>query len=201
MAYRNTLANSRPMFTPDYFEPERIQLATEELPLRLLQQTDSDKLSDYFSQLSAATRQYFAPHPFDQATVASICATLNPAEIVRLVVTDANDERILAYTLLLNGTVPSDTRRLEALGIDLDPSTDCSLAPSIADAYQSQGVGKFIMEKALSIAQATGKQRIILWGGVQAANQRAVNYYQKYGFVTINEFERNGLKYDMWRTL
>ena len=185
----------------DCFNPERIQLQTEELTLRLLQQTDADKLFDYFNQLSATTRQYFAPHPFDQTTVASICATLNPAELVRLVVSDGSDARILAYTLLLNGTTPSDTRRLEALGIELDLATDCSLAPSIADAYQSQGLGKPIMEKVLSIARATGKKRIILWGGVQAANQRAVSYYQKFGFLKIKEFERNGPNYDMWLTL
>lgn len=42
-----------------------------------------------------------------------------------------------------------------------------------------------------------GTKRIILWGGVQAGNEKAVSYYLKHGFRTVGQFEHNGNNYDM----
>ena len=39
--------------------------------------------------------------------------------------------------------------------------------------------------------------KIILWGGVQSTNERAVNFYKQLGFVTLGTFEYNGLNQDM----
>ena len=172
-------------------------LSGEQITIRLLEPADAPKLITYFDNLSEQTKHYFSPHPFDSASVQHICDTLNPNQLVRLVATSIDNQKIIAYVLLLPGASPSDTARYQELGIRLQPETDYSFAPSIADTYQSRGLGGHLLQKAIAIAQATAKNRVILWGGVQASNERAVRYYQKYGFVKMTEFERNGLNYSM----
>ncbi|WP_020596875.1 GNAT family N-acetyltransferase [Spirosoma panaciterrae] len=182
--------------------PETIHLSPDEpIVIRLLDSTDAPKLTGYFKGLSAETRSYFAPHSFVEETVRHICKTLNPAEIVRLVATSADNQTIVAYVLLLSGATPSDAARFQTLGIPIHAETDFSIAPSIADVYQSRGLGSHLMKKALTIARAMNKQRIILWGGVQTRNVRAHRYYQKYGFVEVGQFENEVLNYDMYLTL
>ena len=181
------------------FAPTPIILsATESITIRLLESTDAPKLLAYFNNLSDQTKSYFGPHSFDKETVNTICATLNPTECVRLVAV-SSDDQLIAYTLLQSGATPSDTGRYNALGININPETDCSLAPSIADAYQSRGLGNHLMTRALTLARTLGKKRVILWGGVQTRNERAVRYYRKYGFMELAPFEHNDVaNYDMY---
>lgn len=181
-----------------HFTPETVRLSPDELiTIRLLDAADAPKLTAYFKDLSDQTKQYFAPHSFIEETVRHICKTLNPNEIVRLIATPTDDQKIIAYTLLLAGATPSDTARYQALGIPVNTETDYSIAPSIADTYQSRGLGNHLMRKSLGIARAMNKRRIILWGGVQARNKRAIQYYQKYGFAKVGQFENDVLNYDM----
>ncbi|GAB4029365.1 GNAT family N-acetyltransferase [Spirosoma gilvum] len=179
--------------------PETIHLSSDEaVIIRLLDSSDAPKLTAYFKGLSDQTQSYFAPHSFVAETVQHICMNLNPAEIVRFVATSADDHQtIIAYVLLLSGATPSDAARFQTLGMPISAETDYSIAPSIADAYQSRGLGNHLMKKALAIARAMKKQRIILWGGVQARNDRAHRYYQKHGFVEVGQFENDVLNYDM----
>ncbi|MVM38362.1 GNAT family N-acetyltransferase [Spirosoma sp. HMF3257] len=187
-----------PDFTINPFDPINVILASgEPILIRLLESTDAPKLLDYFNGLSPQTRQFFGPHPFDSETVNIICATLNPNECARLVAFSQKHECIVAYVLVSAGATPSDVVRYKALGIELNPATDCSLAPSVADDYQSRGLGDYLMEKALAIARVMPKKRVILWGGVQARNERAVRYYRKFGFVELGQFETDVLNYDM----
>lgn len=175
-----------------------IQLSQgEKISIRLLEPADAPELTAYFNDLSEQTKRYFAPHSFIEETVRHICQTLNPNEIVRLIATPVDEPKIIAYVLLLSGATPSDRARYDALGIPVNPETDCSMAPSIADAYQSRGLGNHLMNTVLTIARSMHKQRIILWGGVQARNERAIQYYRKYGFVDVGQFENDVLNYDM----
>ncbi|UFH53824.1 GNAT family N-acetyltransferase [Spirosoma sp. KNUC1025] len=176
----------------------QVQLAqNESVTIRLLTPADAPELMNYVDGLSEKTRSYFAPHPFDWGTIQHICNTLDLTQVIRLVATPVNSTQIIAYVLLMSGATASDTARYQAAGIQLDTETDCSLAPSITDAYQSRGLGGQLLQKALEIAQAMGKKQVILWGGVQADNEQAFGFYRKYGFITIADFDRNGLNYAM----
>ena len=187
----------------DIFFHESITLSTNEsIIIRLLEPADAPKLIEYFNGLSDQTKNYFAPHSFIEETVHHICSTLNPDELIRLIAHSPDKQEIIAYTLLLAGATPSDTARYQTLGISINTETDYSIAPSIADAYQSRGLGGHLMTKALTLAKAIGKKRVVLWGGVQARNERAVRYYHRYGFVELGQFEHNGVSnYDMCLTL
>lgn len=79
----------------------------------------------------------------------------------------------------------------------LSNTSDCTFAPSVADAWQSCGVGNSLFQFILSSLKATEVKRIILWGGVQIDNEKAVNYYKKNAFKTLGQFYYNGENYDM----
>ena len=80
----------------------------------------------------------------------------------------------------------------------LHDETDCTLAPSVADAYQSQGLGSLMMQHLLGLLPRLGRQRMLLWGGVRADNPRAVHFYTKFGFQRVGDFEAGGTNnYDM----
>lgn len=171
----------------------------QEMRMRPLRAEDAVRLGEYFHGLSARTRARYGPHPFDQQTADAICASLDPGDILRLVATvpDAGGERIIAYVLLKMGVLESDQRRYEKLGIPLDPATDCTFAPSVADEFQNQGIGGRMLHHILQAAPRLGRRRIILWYGVQATNERAVHYYTRWGFRKVGEFYTDKNNFDM----
>ncbi|MCX6379210.1 MAG: GNAT family N-acetyltransferase [Armatimonadetes bacterium] len=171
----------------------------EPVTLRPLQSDDSERFTEYVLNLSAETKSRYGPHPFDRATAEAICETLNPKEMLRMVATVSHngEERIIAYVLLKMSVLDGDRKRYEILGIPLHSETDCTLAPSVADDYQNQGVGSVMMRHLLNLAPQLGRQRIVLWGGVQAPNERAVHFYTRWGFRKVGEFLTDKNNYDM----
>jgi diamine N-acetyltransferase len=171
----------------------------EPMIMRPMRTDDAARFREYLDSLSEQTRARYGPHPFDPETANRICATLEPTDILRLVATIPGDggERIIAYVLLKMGVLDADQERYENLGIPLSPDSDCTLAPSVADAYQNQGVGSLMKRHVLEVTRALGRRRIVLWLGVQATNDRAVHFYAKWGFRKVGEFYTDKNNYDM----
>jgi GNAT superfamily N-acetyltransferase len=159
--------------------------------LRALTSSDAQTLGDYFLSLWAETKRRYGPHPFDRATAEALCAAVDPSSILRLLgtVQGAGGEQIIAYFILILGIREDDAHRYDKLGIPLNAETDCTLAPSVADAYQSKGLGSLVMQHLLDVARCMGRQRMVLWGGTQATNDRGIHFYHKHGFRTVGEFE------------
>ena len=65
------------------------------------------------------------------------------------------------------------------------------------EAIEFHHINPSIKEWKLSDLVTNKIERIILWGGVQMDNERAINYYKKIGFETIGQFTYNGENYDM----
>ena len=164
--------------------------------LRFLQQEDEDKLLAYFAGLSPETRKRFGPHPFDAITIHQICTHPEAENTRRYIAEMLDNTRIIAYMLIKNGVLSQDENRLLSYGIS--PSgNDCTFAPSVADAFQSSGLGSLMLAYILNTMPP---RRIILWGGVQASNVRAVSYYTKFGFYKVGSFtDHNGENFDMIR--
>src|SRR4051812_30917795 len=123
----------------------------ERMTMRPLRADDASRFADYLGSLSEQTRARWGPHRFDAETAHHICETLDPADILRVVGTipGHGEERIIAYVLLKLGAWDDDRERYEKRGIPLDPETDATLAPSVADDYQNQGVGSLMMGHVL----------------------------------------------------
>lgn len=178
-----------------------VRLASgEEVRLRPLQRGDARILGPYFLGLSAATRRFYGPHAFDQETADQICAGLDSSQALRLLATRGSGvaEQVIGYFILVFGVHASDRDRYAQLGMALDAAADCTLAPSVADAYQGAGLGSLMLEHLCHIARACGRTRMVLWGGVRQDNPRAVHFYRKFGFVEKGEFPAGGVgNYDM----
>jgi GNAT superfamily N-acetyltransferase len=173
-----------------------------QMTLRPLRSDEGDRLADYFDALSARTRDRYGPHAFDRATAHALCAGLATDDVLRLVGvlapdTSRGEARLIAYFLLKRGVHDKDAKRYQALGIPLDAATDATLAPSVADSYQDSGVGSLMMGHTLAVARQIGRRRVVLWGGVQATNERAVHFYTKFGFRKVGEFLTGRNNFDM----
>ena len=147
-------------------------------------------LGQYFNQLSEGTKQYFAPHPFDVDTITAICKGSYKDYKAFICILDG---LIIAYAVIKNAPTAGELERFANSSIEINIENDYILAPSVADAFQSQGIGSILLDFVESELRKLKAEKIILWGGVQLRNKRAVHYYLKNGFKTLGEFSHNGL--------
>jgi diamine N-acetyltransferase len=145
--------------------------------------------------LSNDTKRRFGPHPFDRESIIGFYN--NPEKMIGYIAKEMSTEIIVAYSIIKIGYLHHDYDRLQSYGINPNSETDSTFAPSVADAWQSAGVGNALFQFIRSDLAAAGIRRIILWGGVQADNHTAVNFYRKNNFTTLGQFEYNGPNYDM----
>lgn len=184
---------------PDSFA-EIISLASgERIVFRPLKREDSALLADYFMTLSADTRKRFAPHPFTTEQADILCAEIDYGKVVRLLaVTDnVHQPRAVSYVILTLEVDDVDEKRYRSRGMDFARGSVCSIAPSVADDYQGRGLGTMAMARALALARRLGRKQAILQGGVQAANSRAIHFYDKFGFRKVGSFSTTIENYDM----
>ena len=162
--------------------------------LRRLNSDDFGNLFDYLQNLSAETKNRFGPHKFDRQSIIDFYDLKTNLGYIALTI---DTKEIIAYSILKIGYLEHDSGRLLSYGIILDNNTDSTFAPSVADLWQSCGIGNKLFQFILSDLSKTEVKRIILWGGVQMNNEIAVNYYNKNGFKTLGQFAYNGDNYDM----
>jgi len=167
----------------------------QQLMLSKLCPDNFDCLTEYLQRLSTETKSKFGPHPFDKESVLKFYENENLH--AGYIASEVETQKIIAYAIIKPGYLEHDSFRLQAYGLKLSAVTDCTFAPSVADAWQSQGVGESLFRFILKALHSTEIKRIILWGGVQSTNEKAVNFYKKHGFRKLGEFEYNGPNYDM----
>lgn len=162
---------------------------------RPLQSSDEDLLQNYLEKLSPQTRHRFGPHPYDNQAIRDFYNHENLNQ--GFVAIEPQYQSIIAYAIIKHGFLEHDATRLQGYGLILNSLTDCTFAPSVADDWQGRGIGSGLFDFILTGLKAQGKKRLILWGGVQASNERAIAYYLKKGFRPLGEFEYNGMNLDM----
>ena len=166
----------------------------EQASLRPLRQDDAAILGAYFLGLSAETTRVYGPHHFDLETADRLCRELNSADHLRMLagIEENGQQQIVAYFIVYFGLYDADCNRYLERDMPLDPATDCELAPSVADAYQSSGVGSLVMGHLLPLLKSAGRRRLVLVGGVRAENVRAIHFYEKFGFGKVGAFKSRG---------
>ena len=169
----------------------------ENIPVELqtLDLQDYGGLEEYFATLSPATKSRFGPHPFDKDNIAAVYAHQHTYN--GYIAREKESGKIIAYAIVKNGYLEHDFHRLHAYGTEPDNFKDCTYAPSVADEWQGMGVGFHLFRFILSKLKSEGFHRIFLWGGVQAGNQPAVEFYRRNGFYILGTFQHNGENYDM----
>ena len=183
---------------------ETIGLATgERIVFHPLRREDSALLGRYFPGLSADTRERFAPHAFTAEQAEMLCAAIDYEKIIRLLAATGDGPRpeAVAYFILRLEINDDDEGRHRARGMALDRPSVCSIAPSVADDRRGRGLGSVVMGRALALARHLGKRQVILQGGVQATNSRAIGFYDKHGFRKVGSFSTGVENHDMFLDL
>jgi diamine N-acetyltransferase len=176
-----------------------IQINTQFIQIRLLKFEDSKLLYDYCNGLSDLTKSRFAPHEFDKETIEKVCRNIGKDSSFRFVAITTDTEQIVGYFIAKSGMSENDKTRFMQNKIHLKSDECCSIAPSVADDYQGSGLGKALFKFMIDYLSEHQKHHLILLGGVQKENEKAIRFYQKMGFQEVGEFERNGvLNMNMW---
>jgi ribosomal protein S18 acetylase RimI-like enzyme len=174
------------------FQVENILLRDNSIvTMRRLQQGDAGALYNYLSGLSVESRSRFGPHAFDKETVYDICR--QPDGNIQRYIT-LNGENIIAYMLLKKGMIDADAQRYSQYSMLFEETTAITYAPSVADQFQNSGLGSKMFAILRETLKHQGYHTIILWGGVQATNARAVHFYEKHGFRRVANFWHDNIK-------
>lgn len=160
---------------------------------RPIRPDDLSELIRYFGYLSETTRSFFGPHPFDEWTLQAICHGSYEGCMAFVVV---EDHAIIGYAVTKRGYSEGEWYRFPSYAIAMDAERHFLFAPSISDAHQSKGIGGVLLNAVEKYLQSFGATHLVLWGGVQTRNQRAVRYYEKHGFLKVGQFHHEGL--DNW---
>jgi diamine N-acetyltransferase len=155
--------------------------------IRLVNQPDKDALYNYLQLLSPESRSRFGPHSFDWRTIHAIFDRPDTT-IQRYVAIDEANNDIIAYMLIKQGMIKEDQQRYAERNQFFDEADTVTFAPSVADAWQSSGLGSVMAAFIEDELRKKNIQRIILWGGVQATNLKAVNFYKKLNYQFISSF-------------
>ena len=100
--------------------------------------SDCNQLIGYYNRLSDETKNRFGPHHFDKQSIVDI---YNDQCNLGYLAIDSLNDRIVAYAIVRIGFLEHDRNRLECYGLILDPKTDATFAPSVADEWLSFGIG------------------------------------------------------------
>ena len=157
--------------------------------------SDIPALLEYFSRLGPDTRSRFAPHAFDEATLRNLLA--GDSRHIGFIAQEEGAGPIIGYAVARLYYEGYEKERFQKYGWTPHDSTDVFYAPSVADEHQGKGIGQALMNRARHTLNEIGRSRMLLWGGVQATNERALAHYQKAGFQELGGFEWNGWNVDM----
>ncbi len=158
-----------------------------ELIFRLFTREDAEPLGRYFEGLSDATRRRYGPHAFTMDEAKRLCAELDYGKTMRFLA-EVNGE-IVAYFIVLVGFREPDEKHYSGYGLNLDGRRVCTLAPSVADAWQNSGLGSAMMGELIPLMRRLGFRWMVLFGGTLAVNERAIHFYRKHGFNQVGTFQ------------
>lgn len=160
--------------------------------MRELTKNDFDDLLRYLHQLSDASKNRFGPHAYNPVALAEFYSSGDTNGFIAL-----HTGNIIGYSILKIGMLLHDAERLNAYSYPRLNECCGTYAPSIADFWQDKGIGKLMFHYLLSFCKSKQIERIILWGGVQCSNEKALCFYERLGFKTLGYFEYNGMNQDM----
>lgn len=168
----------------------------DDVALRALRSDDVDRLATYFEGLSPATTTRFQPHPLTRQQAALLCGAIgHDAQTLRFVL--EHDGAIIGYFILEPALQRVDAARYAAEGIALEAGRDLFFAPSVADAWQDRGLSSRAMPHLIRLAVSVGARSLVLMGGTQATNARAIRFYEKFGFVHHGGYQTEIWNHDM----
>jgi GNAT superfamily N-acetyltransferase len=168
----------------------------KEYMLRKLETTDGAMLSVYFNGLSEITKVRFGPHPLTEDFAFALCGKLDDTAD-RFVIFPKGKHEIVGYFILEFELSPHESGRYLSQGVVLEQRKDVLFAPSVADAFQNCGLASAVMPELIAHCRRKGARSLVLMGGTQATNARAIAFYEKFGFVKYGGYQTEVFNHDM----
>lgn len=145
----------------------------KQVQIRLLNNSDFDRLMHYLHSLHPATVQRFQPHSFQPQDVLSFYQQQGTEACVAI---DTATDELVGYAVLKKGLLEHDLPRLQQYQYPLQYDTAYTFAPSVKDDWQSTGVGQLMMDFIRAEMQSRNIHQLVLWGGVQTGNEKALRF-------------------------
>jgi diamine N-acetyltransferase len=175
---------ARPSFLTRYMS----QQSGHKLIFRPLEGNDVQGLREFLESLSDGTRLVWRRDRYDLAEAQDLCDAVGRYDKLRMVIEEVDQHKVLGLFEFSFDIPESDRQRFAAYGIELNELTDCRFGPCVRDEFQGVGLASAAMPLIKEVSTLFGRSRIILWGGVLEANERATRFYQKHGFQTVGRF-------------
>ncbi len=159
----------------------------EKITLRPLLHSDIEGLTSFLEILSTETRRLSTFDSYDKVTAIELCNAISKYDKLRFVLESQSKEIVglIEFTLDIPQNVID---KYITYGLTLNTEYTCRFGPTLADKYQSQGLGTLLFSYVVKIAKLLVKKHIILYGGVFANNIRAIKYYEKHGFKIAGKY-------------
>jgi hypothetical protein len=170
-------------------------ITSSSISIKPLQKENKQPLLNFYHQLTADSKRNFQPHPFDEASVDSICSTVSK-NILYYSVTTFGSSDIVAYAIFKKGFIEHDIHRFQDYPIALSPRDYFSIALAFADDVSEQNRLQ-ILTLLFKEIKKKGAKKIILWGGIHECNQSMLQLYLKSGFRILGEFNHHGKCFDL----
>ncbi len=169
--------------------------------ISIAKKSDAHKIASYYVQLSNASKQKFAPHPFTTEYLTN--QLLENNNYLTIIAKDKKTDDIIGYAVTQLWIFDYDIERWSKYGqaINNDDRKFACFAPSVADEYLYAGVGTKLLNFTETILKEKSFKCILLWGGVKCTNIAALQYYMKNGFKLMGHFDYEGSNYDMLLTI
>lgn len=167
-----------------------------EFVLRKLETTDGAMLSGYFEGLSVMTKVRFGPHPLTGDFAFGLCGKLDDTAD-RFVILPKGKEEIVGYFIVEFALSPHERDRYLSQGVVLEQGLDVLFAPSVGDAFQNGGLASAVMPELIAHCRRKGARSMVLMGGTQATNARAIAFYEKFGFGKYGGYQTEVFNHDM----
>lgn len=168
--------------------------------LRKLQNSDYEMLAKYFISLSDETRSRFGPHPLTEEYALELCNQEEDTAF-RFVLEKEAESIIVGYFILESQMSIHEKERFARFDVTLESKCDLLFAPSILDGYQNNGLASKVMPVLINEAKQLKAKRLVLMGGTQESNDRAIAFYEKFGFKKYGGYHTEMYNHDMMMEL
>ena len=164
-----------------------VRLAGQDHDVRPLCDGDEEALKEFGNSLSAWSKEMFCPYPWDDEK--TLASALHGA------IRDHLSRRNAAY-LVRSGSRPAGFFFLWNLNRNQAGLHIPELGEGVADSYQGQGIGSFMLDMLTALANVTGKDAVELTTDLR--NTRARSLYESRGYELLGVI-RNPLEVDQTR--
>ncbi|MEV4754348.1 GNAT family N-acetyltransferase [Micromonospora sp. NPDC049559] len=167
-----------------------VVLADTRFVVRALRAGDAVALTAFLAGLSHTSRRFWHRDVEPAAAALDWIDAIGRHDKLRLVAHRAHRTDPLAGVVDLSFSLPAEAElsRYAGYGIALDPERTVRFGPCVADAWQGRGLAAALLPPAWDAVRLLAHDRVVLFGGVRAANHRARRFYLRHGFVEVGGF-------------